>query len=63
MQNQNPAKLFAFKLAGKQDKQTKPEPGWKVRDGVSVAGCSGPDGYDQYREVHHFYGADNGIYC
>jgi hypothetical protein len=63
MQNQDQAKLFAFKLAEKQDKETKLQHPWKVRDGVSAAGCSGPDFYDNYRAPSTWGGADAGIYC
>lgn len=59
MQNQNHSQLFAFKLAEKQAKETRQEPTWKVRDGVSVAGCTGEDmrASDQWR------GYDAGIWC
>ncbi len=52
------SKTFAFKLAEKADK-SKANSKWKARDGVSVAGCSGPDarGNDRY------WGRDNGIWC
>lgn len=60
MQTQDKAKSFAFKLAA-ADRQTagKPQP-WQVRDGVAVAGCSGPDA----RADRAFpYRRDGGIYC
>ncbi len=49
------SKIFAFKLAEKTKSNTK----WRVRSGVSIAGCSGPDarGPDIYR------GRDSGVLC
>ncbi|MFB9245226.1 hypothetical protein IV454_03880 [Massilia antarctica] len=58
MKNQNGMKTFAFKLAEKKTKEAKPAPQWKARDGVSSAGCSGPDARASAR-----WGRDNGIYC
>ena len=63
MQNQQQTRLFAFQLAEKQEKQTAPQTAWKVRDGVAVAGCSGPDVYDNFRAPSTWGGADAGIYC
>lgn len=64
MENKKPAKLFAFKLAAQQEQTQKQ---WKVREGVSVAGCSGPDRYDNWRadsDIWGFYkGYDKGYYC
>lgn len=60
MQNSTSTKSFAFKLADRPDqKQAQPAQQWKVRDGVSVAGCTGPDprGSDYWR------GEDAGIIC
>lgn len=34
-----PKKLFAFKLADRQDEKAKKEK-WSVRDGVAIAGCT-----------------------
>ena len=58
-------KLFAFKLAVKEDakkESAKPDTQWKGRDGVSVAGCTDFRFPDNLR-----YGAgsgsDNGVYC
>jgi hypothetical protein len=62
MQNQKQPKLFAFKLAQQQEKQIKPAAQWKVREGVAVAGCSGPDMYDNYRGPRNGIG-DTGVYC
>jgi hypothetical protein len=59
MQNQQQVKLFAFKLAEKQDQQPKPQQQWKVREGVSVAGCTGEDA----RWSSNLGVADAGIYC
>jgi hypothetical protein len=63
MQNQTQPQLFAFKLAEQRDKDSKQHPAWQVRDGVAVAGCSGPDGYDNYRAASAWGVADGGIYC
>lgn len=60
MQKQNQSKLFAFKLAEKQEQ--KPEQ-WKVRDGVAAAGCSGPVNYDNYRADGLWNQPDKGYYC
>jgi hypothetical protein len=65
MQKQNQSKLFAFKLAEKQE-QTQATQQWKVRDGVAVAGCTGPlpDEYDNWREWGgYFQKPDQGLYC
>ncbi|WP_175022914.1 hypothetical protein [Rugamonas rivuli] len=42
MKKQNETKLFAFKLAEKKA-VVKADPQWKAREGVALAGCSGPD--------------------
>ena len=64
MESQKQSKLFAFKLAEKQVKEVAPAAQWKVREGVSVAGCSGPDVNGDWREAHYYYpDGDNGIYC
>ncbi len=52
------SKVFAFKLAEKKE-QAKPQAPWKVRDGVSTAGCTFPSERDRDR----FGGRDNGMYC
>lgn len=59
MQNQKQPQLFAFKLAEKQAKQTTQQPTWKVRDGVSIAGCTGED----MRYSDSVRGYDAGIWC
>ena len=62
MADQKEAKLFAFKLAAKQE--NKPAEQWKVRDGVAVAGCTGPVDFDNYRDYNEFtHRGDKGIYC
>ncbi|GJI95981.1 hypothetical protein RugamoR57_26990 [Duganella caerulea] len=62
MADQKEAKLFAFKLAAKQE--NKPAEQWKVRDGVAVAGCTGPVDFDNYREYDAIYHRnDKGLYC
>lgn len=61
MKNQEAVKLFAFKLAEKQDKDKdgKPDVQWKVRDGVAIAGCSG----DDLRVDDPTWGHDAGYWC
>lgn len=62
MQNQKQAQLFAFRLAQKQDKETRQEQAWKARAGVSVAGCSEPRP-GELRADDPWFGHDAGIYC
>ena len=65
MQNK---KTFAFQLASmrKADAKTDPKT-WQVRDGVAVAGCTGPDGLQNYRESVDIWGTyrgrDKGYWC
>lgn len=59
MKNTNSnTKSFAFKLAAKQGKTDTQRKSWQVRDGVAVAGCTGPDA-----RAGRYPGRDNGIYC
>jgi hypothetical protein len=58
MKKQNETKLFAFKLAEKKAQVIKQEPQWKVREGVALAGCSGPDARGPKANR-----ADAGIWC
>jgi|688.fasta_scaffold1715745_1 hypothetical protein len=56
--------LFAFQLASnqraEQSQDTTNEPlKWQPRDGIAVAGCTGPDA----RASSRIFGYDNGIYC
>ncbi|NZA25412.1 hypothetical protein H0E84_03375 [Luteimonas sp. SJ-92] len=58
MEKQKEVKLFAFKLAKQKEEGLKPQAQWKVRDSVSVAGCTtwlaiGPSKWDP----------DGGMYC
>jgi hypothetical protein len=64
MQNQQQAKLFAFKLADQRDQKAQPAQQWTVRDGLAVAGCSlvDPDSLS-YRNTDRYVGTDGGIYC
>jgi hypothetical protein len=63
MQTQQQAKLFAFKLIEKrQEQESKPAQQWQAREGVAVAGCSGPDAFENYR-ASSIRGADAGVYC
>ena len=63
MTDRKETKLFAFKLAEKQAQEAKPAAQFTVRDGVAVAGCSGPDLTENYRAASHTNVADRGIYC
>ncbi|WP_166871643.1 hypothetical protein [Massilia mucilaginosa] len=58
MEKQENTKLFAFKLAEKKAKETKPAPQWKLRDGVASAGCSGED-----QRADGYWGRDLGVWC
>lgn len=64
MQNQKESKLFAFKLAEQREQKAQPAQQWKVRDGVSVAGCTlvDPD-WGGYRNTDPFGDYDGGVYC
>jgi hypothetical protein len=55
----NQTKIFAFKLAAKQEKAATPK--WKAREGVSLAGCTDPTGDGDFREFGHV--RDGGIFC
>ena len=60
MQTQDNAKSFAFKLATDAQKKNEKKAVWQVRDGVAIAGCSGPDA----RADRIFpYARDAGLYC
>lgn len=60
MQKQDTPKSFAFKLATDARTNDDKKNAWQVRDGVAVAGCTGPDA----RANRQFpYGRDAGIYC
>lgn len=60
MQTQDKSKSFAFKLAKDTQKKDDRKQVWQARDGVAVAGCSGPDA----RADRYFpYARDSGIYC
>ncbi len=59
----NEQKLFAFKLAAKQDKKQEPaklQAKWKGQEGVSVAGCTT---VRIYFERYSGAGIDGGVYC
>lgn len=60
-------KLFAFKLAKKQEStraSTRPASpaGWRVRDSVAVAGCSEVERF-QYRYTSTVNTRDTGQFC
>jgi hypothetical protein len=60
MKTQDNNKSFAFKLATEAKQKSQKEQQWQVRDGVAVAGCSGPDA----RADRPFpYRRDGGAYC
>ena len=57
-------KLFAFKLAAKQQKKDQAnESKWKARDGVAIAGCTGslPNPFILRYITSH--GGDDGPHC
>lgn len=57
MNKKNETKLFAFKLA-KKNQETKTETQWKVREGVATAGCTFPS--ERYSTTRS---RDGGVYC
>jgi hypothetical protein len=60
MQSNDKTKSFAFKLANDAQKKDDRKQPWQARDGVAIAGCSGPDA----RADRQFpYRRDGGIYC
>jgi hypothetical protein len=63
MTDRKETKLFAFKLAEKQAQEAKPVPQFKVRDGVAVAACTGPDVLENWREFTSSWQGDKGTYC
>jgi len=64
MENQKQIKLFAFQLAAQRDQQTQPAQQWKVRDGVSVAGCTYIDNDPLMQRATSEWGdIDAGLYC
>lgn len=64
MQNQKQTRLFAFKLAEKRKETMQQAQQWKVRDGVSVAGCTVLDEEGTpLRESSRAVGSDGGNYC
>lgn len=58
----NDKKIFAFKLAEKKEQEKEKAAKWKAREGVSVAGCTDPQGWGNYRYTTS-RGSDNGAYC
>jgi hypothetical protein len=63
MQNQKQPKLFAFQLAEQRGKNASPVPAWKVREGVSVAGCTVLDEEGAPLRWSSVNGSDSGDYC
>jgi hypothetical protein len=60
MNTQDKSKSFAFKLATDAKQKPEKQQPWQMRDGIAVAGCSGPDA----RADRPFpYRRDGGIYC
>jgi hypothetical protein len=58
MKKQTETKLFAFKLAEKNE-QAAPKSKWTARKGVATAGCSGP----WARSKKWGSRTDDGIWC
>jgi hypothetical protein len=63
----NRPKLFAFKLAEKQEStrastRSASPAAWKARDGVAVAGCSEVERF-QYRYTSTVNSRDTGQFC
>lgn len=57
-------KLFAFKVASKeQEVDAKEEGKWVAREGVAAAGCTDYRFPGNVRYPHATYGADRGVYC
>lgn len=58
-------KLFAFKVASKEQKadSRKAEEKWVARDGVAAAGCTNYKFPGNLRYPHSSFGADQGVYC
>jgi hypothetical protein len=57
-------KLFAFKLAAKEDRAAAVQPTqdkWQARDGVAIAGCTDPKANGVLREA--FPWGDGRAYC
>jgi hypothetical protein len=60
----NDKKVFAFKLAEKKEKENEKEKAakWKAREGVSLAGCTDPQGIGNYRYGTR-WSSDGGVWC
>jgi hypothetical protein len=57
-------KTFAFRLAGTDVNDGKPKTSrWVARDGISVAGCTGPNARSDYDAWGNYRGYDNGQWC
>ncbi|HSX59829.1 MAG TPA: hypothetical protein VLF18_06490 [Tahibacter sp.] len=59
-------KLFAFKLAAKEDAKreaAKADAQWKGRDGAAVAGCTDYIWVGNLRYTSAGGAADRGVYC
>ncbi|MDQ3288591.1 MAG: hypothetical protein M3Q42_10110 [Pseudomonadota bacterium] len=57
-------KLFAFKVASREEEvDTKEEGKWVAREGVAAAGCTEYRFPGNLRYAHATYGADRGVYC
>ncbi len=56
-------KTFAFQLAARQAKTDGKRKQWQVRDGVAVAGCTGPDARESIDIWGTPRGRDKGYYC
>lgn len=60
MQTQDKPRSFAFKLATDAQKKNEKKATWQARDGVAIAGCTGPDARANRQSPP---GRDAGIYC
>ena len=57
-------KLFAFKLAAKQQKKEQAdESKWKARDGVAIAGCTSSLPHPLVLKYVTSHGSDDGAPC
>ncbi|HEY1138063.1 MAG TPA: hypothetical protein VGE64_11305 [Xanthomonadaceae bacterium] len=61
-------KTFAFQLAStqasaQQTAEKTEDKQWQVRDGVAVAGCTGPDARADIDIWGNYRGRDNGYWC
>lgn len=63
MDTQDKSKSFAFKLATDARKHQDKKAPWQVRDGVAIAGCSGPQARADVDASGNYRGPDGGLWC